>query len=184
VLLTGSDANKQPVNVHADLTHLIPPLTNALKGSMEAHLWKILPELVAAIESRKPALFGHPSVGTTVQLSTLASASTLLKLPGFSFKSTEQAEATQLALERKKNLLVILPTGGGKTLVYQVPAFVESEATTVIVVPLVALVKDLHARCLALGLPCAEWNSSRLGPLSAGIVLVSVESATSAEFIR
>ncbi|MFN0135977.1 MAG: DNA helicase RecQ [Phycisphaerae bacterium] len=51
-----------------------------------------------------------------------------------------QAEAIRASLERRDSL-VVMPTGGGKSLCYQVPALVE-DAATVVVSPLISLMKD------------------------------------------
>ena len=55
------------------------------------------------------------------------------------FKSIEQAEAIKMALRRESDLMIILPTGGGKTLTYLLPIYMEEDLTTVIVVPYVVL---------------------------------------------
>ena len=55
--------------------------------------------------------------------------------------------------------LVILPTGGGKSLCYQVPALV-LPGLTVVVSPLISLMKDQVDALLARGLPAAFINSS------------------------
>ena len=51
-----------------------------------------------------------------------------------------QAEAIQAGLERRDSL-VVMPTGGGKSLCYQVPPAVAGR-TDVVVSPLIALMKD------------------------------------------
>ena len=48
-------------------------------------------------------------------------------------------------------MLVILPTGGGKTLLYVIPSLLPGAQVTAVVIPLVALKQDLLGRCL-------EWN--------------------------
>ncbi len=58
-----------------------------------------------------------------------------------------------------KDTLVILPTGGGKSLCYQVPALV-LPGLTVVVSPLISLMKDQVDALLARGLPAAFINSS------------------------
>ncbi len=55
--------------------------------------------------------------------------------------------------------LVIMPTGAGKSLCYQLPAFVR-EGVTLVVSPLIALMKDQVDALEARGLPAAFVNSS------------------------
>jgi ATP-dependent DNA helicase RecQ len=55
--------------------------------------------------------------------------------------------------------LVVLPTGGGKSLCYQLPALV-FDGLMVVVSPLIALMQDQVCRLRALGLPAAFLNST------------------------
>ena len=64
----------------------------------------------------------------------------LEKYWGFASFRPGQDEAIRSVLE-KKNTLVLFPTGGGKSLCYQVPATV-LEGLTVVISPLVALMQD------------------------------------------
>lgn len=54
---------------------------------------------------------------------------------------------------------VVMPTGGGKSLCYQLPAVV-SDRTTVVVSPLIALMQDQAAQLAQMGIPAAVLNSS------------------------
>src|SRR5215210_7873033 len=60
-----------------------------------------------------------------------------------------QREAVQAALDGRDSL-VVMPTGGGKSLCYQLPA-TASDALTVVVSPLIALIADQHRRLLDAG---------------------------------
>ncbi|HEY8505245.1 MAG TPA: DNA helicase RecQ, partial [Gemmataceae bacterium] len=67
-----------------------------------------------------------------------------------------QRQAMQAVLDRRDSL-VVLPTGGGKSLCFQAPALLRPDETTVVVSPLIALMNDqvenlraadVPARCL------------------------------------
>ncbi len=69
-----------------------------------------------------------------------------------------QREAMAAAVAGR-DALVVLPTGGGKSLCYQAPALL-SEKLTVVVSPLISLMKDQVDRLLSKGVPSAFINSS------------------------
>jgi ATP-dependent DNA helicase RecQ len=60
---------------------------------------------------------------------------------GFERLRKGQAEAIALALLRNRSVLMVMPTGGGKSLCYQLPALV-SPHVTLVISPLIALMKD------------------------------------------
>ncbi|ALJ92338.1 RecQ family ATP-dependent DNA helicase [Thermus aquaticus] len=69
----------------------------------------------------------------------------------------KQLEAIRAALEGK-DLVVLLPTGYGKSLAFQIPALMQ-EGLTLVISPLVALMKDQVDRLLELGLPAGAVHS-------------------------
>jgi superfamily II DNA helicase RecQ len=99
----------------------------------------------------------------------------------YRFRGVQQ-QAIQAIQHGVSPVVVVMPTGGGKSLLFMLPAWVEPAGTTVVVVPLIALRGDLTQRCHALGISCVEWESRR-PPDDASIVLVTPESALSEDFM-
>jgi ATP-dependent DNA helicase RecQ len=87
-----------------------------------------------------------------------ALAAVLRRVWGFDTPRPLQAEAMAAALAGRDSL-VVLPTGGGKSLCYQAPA-VAAAGLTLVVSPLIALMKDQVDALAALGVAAAAYNSS------------------------
>lgn len=77
---------------------------------------------------------------------------------GFEELRPGQAEVVQ-AIMAGQDAMGIMPTGGGKSLCYQLPALCR-EGLTVVVSPLIALMKDQVDALQARGIPAAAVNSS------------------------
>lgn len=57
-----------------------------------------------------------------------------------------------------QDTLVVLPTGGGKSLTFQIPPLIKDNCFTVVVCPLVALARDQVTHCQELGIEAEIWN--------------------------
>lgn len=83
----------------------------------------------------------------------------LLKYFGYNdFKSRLQKNATLAVYEGKQDVFISMPTGGGKSLCYQLPA-VLLEGVTIVLSPLLALIDNQLEQLRARGISASALNS-------------------------
>ena len=102
--------------------------------------------------------------------------------PMATFRSQAQRQAVMAVLAGDTPVMAVLPPGGGKSLLFQLPASLtaDSGGVTVVVVPYRALREDLVRRCSAMGIPSSAWTPEKA--VFETITLVVVETATSSRF--
>jgi ATP-dependent DNA helicase RecQ len=92
-------------------------------------------------------------------MSNLAAAQSQLQtIFGFAAFRPGQAEIVAAILEGR-DVLAVMPTGSGKSLCYQLPALVR-DGLTVVVSPLIALMRNQVAQLNANGIAAASLNSA------------------------
>jgi ATP-dependent DNA helicase RecQ len=76
-----------------------------------------------------------------------------------------------------RDTCVVMPTGGGKSLCYQLPAAILQEKTVIVVSPLIALMQDQVAQLTHMGIPSALLNSSLTGDVQSWVLHKAIEGA-------
>jgi ATP-dependent DNA helicase RecQ len=75
-----------------------------------------------------------------------------------------------------KDTAVVMPTGGGKSLCYQLPAVV-SNGTAIVISPLIALMQDQAAQLAEMGIAAAVLNSSIPWPEQSQVISRAAQGA-------
>jgi hypothetical protein len=110
------------------------------------------------------------------------------------FRSHGQQRMVEMAFSGTQNFLGVLPTGGGKSLVFLLPAFAATIDTpvggfvekTIAVIPNKALMDDTLKKAINGGVSCSKWtvNTSDRDIKNTALLLVAIESLDSYKFKR
>jgi superfamily II DNA helicase RecQ len=101
--------------------------------------------------------------------------------PGADWRSESQRDAVITALKLEQDIVAILPTGGGKTMISVIPSLVEKDAITLVVLPLVALMLDYQRKLAEKNVPHEIFLGSESQRLKGdtNLILVSADVARS-----
>jgi ATP-dependent DNA helicase RecQ len=144
--------------------------------------------------STDQGLGSTPTTVTAEQSSGLPAAFHEMLLHRWGFETLRPAQQHALAsILTGRDTLVVMPTGGGKSLCYQAPA-VYRGGLTLVISPLLALMKDQVDGLGQLGIPAARLDSTlsaeerralagRLKAREIQMLYVSPERAMSADFV-
>ncbi len=69
-------------------------------------------------------------------------------------------ESVVRSLQEGHDTCVVMPTGGGKSLCYQLPAAISAGKTAVVISPLIALMQDQVSQLTQMGIPAMVLNST------------------------
>lgn len=97
------------------------------------------------------------TVSTCDHLSAERSLALLKQVFGYTSFRAQQADIVAQVLAGK-DAVVVMPTGGGKSLCYQLPAL-QLEGTCIVVSPLISLMQDQVMALRQLGVAARYWNS-------------------------
>ena len=100
-----------------------------------------------------------PPVAEPLSASLQQAARVLRDVFGYGEFRPGQGDVIEAVLA-KRDTLAVMPTGGGKSVCYQVPALLDQAGLTLVVSPLLALMKDQVDALQAMGVPAAAINST------------------------
>ncbi len=132
------------------------------------------PHLESILHRRRLVPCGNPQCPyCTEQLCSTKQLKKWFGFPGFrSFSEEEKIPLQQQVVEsamRGESLLAVFPTGGGKSMTFQLPALIAGSqvgALTVVISPIVALMKDqVDVLTKRFGIDRAAYINSNLSPL-------------------
>ncbi len=89
------------------------------------------------------------------------------------FRPMQERIITSLLAGR--DACVVMPTGGGKSLCYQLPAAMSGDRTVLVVSPLIALMQDQVAQLTQMGIPAGLVNSSLDRPAQSRVMQKACE---------
>jgi superfamily II DNA helicase RecQ len=178
-----------------DVSDMIPPIINAIQNVFKKSIKDFQEQMVntftlyvqglssqvlqclVTIQNHQPSLpppiFVHPNLLTILQ-PLLPYGQT----PRFTCQ--QQAEAIQ-SCTSQFHVLVVMPTGSGKSLAFFGAPLLVPDKLFIVVTPLIALTDDMARRLAATRIEGGKWSPS-INPFTAQLVLVSAHQAATTDF--
>jgi superfamily II DNA helicase RecQ len=72
------------------------------------------------------------------------------------FRGIQEAALQAIIHGDEAFILAIILIGGGKSLLFMLPAAVSQHGVTIVIIPMVALQQDMYKRSNEKGIPCTE----------------------------
>jgi hypothetical protein len=166
---SGSERGRVRVGVKREIIRSPPPSTQ-----MDVPAW---------ISSHSPNI-GVLDVSTTPSYTEKEVTQAVQKALGtenVTYQSLEQERALHAVINNESPVIVVLPTGGGKSLTFMGPACLPQAGVTIVVAPFCALEDNMISRCEERGIECLKWAFGELR--YASVVVVSADRAASQQFI-
>lgn len=128
----------------------------------------------------------HPSAGTHVfgpsplSQQALQAMQHILGTPTVTWKTETQRLAMLAILEHQADVVAIMPTGSGKSMLMVIPAVLDSHSITVGILPLKSLLMDYQRKLTQQGIPHEVWTGTDGQQMLTGhvnLILVLVDQA-------
>ena len=99
------------------------------------------------------------------------------------WKSAAQERAMMTVMSRSEQVVVVLATGEGKSLLFMLPCVLPDAGVTILILPLVSLRGDLLRRVRQMGIEHHVWSQEEPEPAASTLlVFVTVEAAATSHF--
>ncbi|KAI9461354.1 hypothetical protein HD554DRAFT_2176321 [Boletus coccyginus] len=99
-------------------------------------------------------------------------------------QSSEQLEAIIEVINGDKDMLVVMRTGGGKSLLWTVPPILGVGSISLVVCPFWVLLDEQYKKCVAAGVHCINYAHSKDIPNDVWNVFIQVEYVSSDRFAQ
>lgn len=107
-----------------------------------------------------------------------------LKDPTATYRSPEQQELIENTFGACDNIVAVIPTGGGKSLAWEVVVQSETNTHTVVFTPFLSLIRDQLRRAEALGIKAMHWKAHNIVSDDTQLVFLSWETCNKPQVTR
>ena len=110
----------------------------------------------------------------------LQTARGMMNQPKLQWRSSHQSRSMDLVMSGAEVVIAILPTGGGKSMLFMLPCKLEEAQTTILILPLISLRGDMLRRLRELRIQTELWKPESRP--TAKLVMVTAEAACTSDF--